>query len=156
LALCGDAAVAETAANEVSKQRPNHTGWNETVLPVIRAANELTRGQPGKALDLLQRAVPFERGQVQVLYMHGLALLRLGKGAEAAAQFQKILDHRGAYWGPYYPPSYVGLGRAARLAGDTAKARKAYEDFFAFWKDADADIPILIEARKEYAALEKE
>jgi hypothetical protein len=87
--------------------------------------------------------------------VHGLALLRLGKGAEAAAQFQRILDHRGAYWGPYYPPSYVGLGRAARLTGHTANAKKAYEDFFAFWKDADTDIPILIEARKEYAALKK-
>ena len=72
---------------------------------------------------------------------------------DAGAGFQKILDHKGAYWGPFYAPSYVGLARAALLAGDTAKAKKAYQDFLALWKDADPDIPILIAAKKEYAAL---
>ena len=88
-----------------------------------------------------------------LLYLRGLAGLHAGKGAEAAAEFQKILDHKGRNWGPLYPLAYLGLARAAALAGDTAKAKKAYQDFFALWKDADPDIPTLIAARKEYAAL---
>jgi predicted Zn-dependent protease len=79
--------------------------------------------------------------------------LRARKGSEAAAEFQKILDHKGANWGPYYPLSYVGLARAAALTGDSARARKAYQDFLALWKDADPDIPILREAKQEYAKL---
>ncbi|HXP89114.1 MAG TPA: tetratricopeptide repeat protein [Bryobacteraceae bacterium] len=88
-----------------------------------------------------------------LLYRRGLAGLRAGKGAEAAAEFQKILDHRGNNWGPFYSVSFLGLARSSTLTGDTGKARKAYEDFFALWKDADSDIPVLIQARKEYAAL---
>lgn len=89
----------------------------------------------------------------QTLYLRALALLRSRKGVEAVAAFQNILDHRGANWGPYYAVSYIGLARAAAVSEDTAKARKAYQDFLALWKDADVDIPILIAARKEYAAL---
>jgi tetratricopeptide (TPR) repeat protein len=88
------------------------------------------------------------------IYLRGLAYLRLRKGTEAAAEFQKILDHKGANWGPFYPVSYLSLARSAALAGDTTKAKKAYQDFLALWKDADPDIPILIEAKKEYAALQ--
>jgi hypothetical protein len=88
-----------------------------------------------------------------LLYQRGLAGLRAGKGAEAATAFQKILDHKGRNWGPLYSMSYLGLARGAALAGDTAKAKKAYQDFLALWKDADPDIPTLIAARKEYAAL---
>jgi eukaryotic-like serine/threonine-protein kinase len=64
-----------------------------------------------------------------------------------------ILDHKGANWGPYYPLAYVGLARSAVLAGDTTRARKAYQDFLALWKDADPDLPILKQARQEYAGL---
>ena len=86
------------------------------------------------------------------MYLRGLAYLRLRKGAEAAAEFQKILDHKGASWGStwrypnwglHYSISYLGLARGFALAGDTAKARKAFQDFFELWKDADPDIPIL-------------
>jgi hypothetical protein len=86
----------------------------------------------------------------------------LHKGPEAAAEFQKILDHKGASWastwrfpnwGLYYSISYVGLARASVLAGDTAKARKAFKDFFELWKNADQNLPILIQAKKDYAAL---
>jgi tetratricopeptide (TPR) repeat protein len=88
-----------------------------------------------------------------LLYQRGLAGLRAHKGAEAAAEFQKILDHKGRNWGPLYSLAYLGRARAESLAGDAATAKKAYQDFFAVWKDADPDIPILIAARKEYAAL---
>ena len=69
------------------------------------------------------------------------------------AEFQKVLDHRAANWGPYYPLSYVGLARAAALTGDSTCAREAYQDFFALWKDADPDLPILRDAKQEYAKL---
>jgi hypothetical protein len=97
------------------------------------------------------------------VYLRGLAYLRLRKGEEAAAEFRKILDHKGASWGStwrypnwglYYSISHVGLARGYALAGDTVKARKAFQDFFALWKDADQDLPILIDARKEYTKLQ--
>jgi len=88
-----------------------------------------------------------------LVYRRGLAGLRAGKGAEAAAEFQKVLDHKGLNWQLQYSLSFLGLARASALTGDTAKARQAYDDFFGLWKDADLDIPLLIQARKEYAAL---
>jgi hypothetical protein len=94
-----------------------------------------------------ERAFPF------AVYLRGLAFLRLKQGVEAAAEFQKIVDHRGANWGPVYPLSYLGLARAAALAGDIARARNAYEGFFRLWKDADPEIAILIQARKESSEL---
>jgi hypothetical protein len=91
-----------------------------------------------------------------------LAYLRLHKGAEAAAEFHKILDHKGAswgatwvhpYWGQFYSLSYLGLARASALAGDAAKAGRAYQDFLTLWKDADPGVPILKQAQAEYAKL---
>ena len=90
---------------------------------------------------------------LDLLYRRGVAGLHAGKGAEAAAEFRKILDHKGRNWGPQYSLAYVGLARAEVLAGDAATAKKAYQDFLALWKDADPDMPILIAARKEYVAL---
>ncbi len=86
-------------------------------------------------------------------YVRGAALLSAGRGAEAASVFSTIVDHKGRNWGPEYPAAQVGLARSSKLAGDTARAKKTYEQFFAFWKDADPDIPLLLEARREYAAL---
>jgi tetratricopeptide (TPR) repeat protein len=140
LAMCGDAAQAEKLAAETSKRFPNGTLWNAVQLPEIRAAIDLQRGQPAKAVDLLASASPYERAYPEAVYLRGLAYLGLHKGVEAAAEFQKILDHKGASWGStwlypnwglYYSISYLGLARAFDLAGDTAKARKAFEDFFA-------------------------
>ena len=131
-------------------------------LPEIRAAIELQRDQPAKAVELLASASPYERAYPEAVYLRGLAYLRLRKGAEAAAEFRKILDHKGANWGStwrypnwglYYSISYLGLARGSALAGDTANARKAFQDFFALWKDADQDLGVLIDARKDYAAL---
>jgi predicted Zn-dependent protease len=81
--------------------------------------------------------------------------LKLKKGQEAAAEFQRVLDHRGVDpAGLEYPLSYLGLARAYALQGDSAKSRTAYQDFFALWKDADPNIPILREAKAEYAKLQ--
>jgi tetratricopeptide (TPR) repeat protein len=162
LAMCGDVALAETLAAETSKRFPNGTVWNAVQLPEVRAAIELQRGQPAKAVELLASATPYERAYPEAVYLRGLAYLRLNKGAEAAAEFQKIQDHKGASWastwkypnwGLYYSISYLGLARGSALAGDTAKARKAFQDFFALWKESDADLFLLADARKEYTKL---
>ena len=91
----------------------------------------------------------------EAIYLRGQAYLRLGAAAEAAVEFQKILDHRGVGpTSPLYALAHLGVVRAYGLAGETPKSRKAYQDFFALWKDADPDIPILKEAKAEYAKLQ--
>jgi len=162
LAMCGDAARAEKLAALTSKRFPNGTLWNAVQLPAIRAAIELQRGQPARAVELLASASPYERAYPEAVYLRGLAYLRLRKGVEAAAEFQKILDHKGASWGAtwhrpnwglHYSISYLGLARGLALAGEGPNARRAFQDFFALWKDADQDLRILTEARRDYAAL---
>ena len=162
LAMCGDTAAAEKLAKETSKLFPNGTVWNAVQLPTIRAAIELQRGEPAKAVDLLASATPYERAYPEAVYLRGMAYLRLRKGAEAAAEFQKILDHKGASWastwkdpnwGLYYSISGLGVARGLQLAGDKTKAKNTFQGFFALWKDADRDLPILIQAKKDYAAL---
>jgi len=167
LALCsnatGDVVRAEKLAAETSKLVPNGTIWNSVRLPEIRAAIALSRNQPATSVEELAGASPYERSYIDAAYFRGLAYLRLHKGAEAAAEFHKILDHKGASWGAtwvhpnwglYYSISQMGLARASALAGDVAQARKAYQDFFVLWKQADADLPLLMDAKKEYAKLQ--
>ena len=163
LAMCGDVVQAEKLAAETSRRFPNGTLWNAVQLPEIRAATELQRGQPAKAVELLASASPYERAYPEAVYLRGLAYLRLRKGVEAVAEFQKILDHKGASWGStwrspnwglHYAFAHLGLAHGFALAGDAANARKAFEDFFAMWKDADTDIPILQQAREESARLQ--
>jgi serine/threonine protein kinase/Tfp pilus assembly protein PilF len=162
LAICGDAAQAEKLAAETSKLFPNGTIWNAVQLPEMRAALALRRDQPAKSVQLLTYASPYERAYFGAVYLRGLAYLRLNKGVEAAAEFQKIVDHKGAnwgsgwrhpYWAHFYALSSLGVARGSALAGDTARARKAFEDFLALWKGADPDIPILKQAKAEYAKL---
>ena len=162
LALCGDAAQAEKLAGETSKLFPNGTLWNAVQLPAVRAAIALKHDQPERAVELLAPASPYERAYPEVVYLRGLAYLGLREGAKAAAEFEKILDHKGANWGSdwqhpnwaqFYSLSYLGVARGSALAGDPSKAEKAYQDFFNRWKDADTDIPILKEAKAEYAKL---
>ncbi len=162
LAMCGDAAQAEKLAGETSKLFPDGTLWNAVQLPAIRAAIALKRAQPARAVELLASASPYERAYPEAVYLRGLAYLGLREGAKAANEFEKILDHKGAnwgsawqhpYWGQFYSLSYLGLARASALAGDPAKAGKAYQDFLTLWKDADPDVPILKQAKAEYARL---
>jgi len=125
------------------------------VLPTIRGAAELGRNNPGKAVEILQPVVPYDLalfGRVLSAYGRGRAYLLLHKGNEAAAEFQKVLDHPGVVLNSVVGPlAHLQLGRAYAVAGDQAKARAAYQDFFALWKDADSDIPILKQAKTEYA-----
>ncbi len=163
LAMCGDAAHAGKLAAETSKLSPNDTVWNAVQLPAIRAAIELKGDQPAKTVELLASASPYERAYPEVAYLRGLAYLRLRKGADAVAEFQKIVDHKGANWGStwqhpnwgqFYSLSFVGMARGFALAGDTAKAKKAFQDFLELWKNADPDIPVLKQAKAEYAKLQ--
>jgi hypothetical protein len=145
-------APAEKLAAETSKRFPSGTIWNAIQLPEIRAAIALHRDQPAASVELLASASPYERAYLGPVYLRGLAYLRLQKGAEAAAEFRKIVDHKGInwgatwihpYWGQFYSLSYLGMARSMALVGDTAKARKAFQDFFELWKD-QSEIPKLI------------
>jgi DNA-binding winged helix-turn-helix (wHTH) protein/tetratricopeptide (TPR) repeat protein len=155
LALCADSSTmqhAEQDAEETSRARPKDTLWNGVRLLLIRAAIEYRRGHTGKAIDLL-RSIKYERAYPFATYLRGLAYLKSQQGPEAAAEFQKIVDHKGANWGPLYALSYVGLARSTALHGDNARARKVYEEFLSLWKDADPDVPILTQVRNEYGKL---
>ena len=153
--MCGEIAQAQSLANDLAKENPKDTAINAIWLPTIRAAIEIRKDNPAGAIRLLQAVGPYEAATFfWPNYIRALAYLRQKAGAEARAEFQKILDHRG--WDPtsyLYPLAHLGLARAAALTGDVAVSRKAYQDFLSLWKDADADLPILIEAKKEYAIL---
>jgi len=159
LALSGSARQAQALADDLSKHFPQSTVVNAVSVPVIRASVEIERGNPTAAIELLQAAKPYELGGTLFVsfvssYVRGQAYLRARAGGEAAVEFQKILDHRGVNAvSPFNPLAQLGLARAHALAGDVAKSRKAYQDFFALWKDADPDIPILQQAKAEYAKL---
>ena len=172
LARVGDSGRAQKMADELEKQHPLDTVINGYWLPTIRAAVEINGNNatkasgtgPAKAVELLQAANSYELGQPPPLaefggflyppYVRGQAYLLLHQGNEAAAEFQKFLDHRGVVANcPLGALAHLGLARAYALHGDTAKARAAYNDFFTLWKDADPDIPILQQAKAEYAKL---
>jgi serine/threonine protein kinase/tetratricopeptide (TPR) repeat protein len=158
LARAGDPARAETLANELAKERPDATLAKNFDLPVIRAQIELTRNNPAKAVDLLQVALPYDlaaRRSLLTGYQRGLAYLALHRGPESAAEFQKVLDHPGVVLNGFTGAlARIGLARAYAAQGDSAKARVAYQNFFALWKDADPDIPLLKQAKSEYAKLQ--
>jgi tetratricopeptide (TPR) repeat protein len=159
LAISGQSDQALALAADFSNRFPQNTLVDSVFVPLIRASVEVERGNSQAAIELLQSAKPYEYGVGFVsLYVRGKAYLRARAGREAAAEFQKVLDHRGAathvgLWPVEYPLAQLGLARAHALAGDLAQSRKAYQDFFALWKDADPDIPVLQEAKAEYAKL---
>jgi tRNA A-37 threonylcarbamoyl transferase component Bud32 len=156
LALCGEVGQAQPLADELAKRYPKATLVNSLWLPVIRAAVEINRNNPAQAVQLLEATRRYEAAaEFWPQYLRGQAYLRQQKGAEAAAEFQKVLDHRGE--GPLsalYPLAQVGLARAAALTGETAKARTSYQNFLALWKDADPDIRVMQEAKQEYEKLQ--
>jgi eukaryotic-like serine/threonine-protein kinase len=162
LARAGDAAHAEALEGELAKANPSNTLLNSYWLPAIRGAIEIRRSNPAKAVELLRGAGPYELGRPRPLqlgtlypvYIRGEAYLLSHQGKEAAAEFQKIIDHRGIVLNsPIGALAHLGLARAYVLRGDTAKARAAYQDFLTLWKDAEPDIPILKQAKAEYVKL---
>jgi eukaryotic-like serine/threonine-protein kinase len=146
-----------TMAEELQKRYPKDTYVNFYVIPMTRAMSEMNRNNIAAAIDATQPVMRFELGNLpgfSLNYLRGLAYLKGKMGNEAAAEFKKILDHRGVEPASIlYSLSHLGLARALTLTGDVSGARKEYQDFLAIWKDADADLPILIEAKKEYEQL---
>jgi tetratricopeptide (TPR) repeat protein len=163
LARAGDAAQAQKLADTLNKEFPQNTIVQGYWLPSIRAALEINGKNGARAVEVLKTAAAFELGQSQPfdvgmmypVYLRGEAYLLARQGKEAAAEFQKFIDHRGLVLNfPLGALARLGLARAYAAQGDSAKARTAYLDFFNFWKDADSDIPILKQAKAEYAKLQ--
>jgi serine/threonine protein kinase/Flp pilus assembly protein TadD len=165
LACSGDLARSRAFTDELQKEFSLNTQLNHYWLPVVRAYTELRVGHPAQAVKLLEEAAPYdfafpepqfsEGGLLYPVYVRGQAYLALHQGKEAAAEFQKFFDHRTIVANsPLAALARLGLTRSYVLQGDSPKARTAYEDFFALWKDADPDIPILKAAKAEYAKLQ--
>ena len=163
LARAGNTAEAEKLADHLNQEFPLDTLMQNYWIPAIRASIELERKNADKSVELLQAAIPYEfadpppfaAGTMYPAYLRGQAYLVARKGAEAAAEFQKILDHPGVIVNfPLGALAHLGLGKARTLSGDVPGARTAYQDFFAVWKDGDSDIPILKQAKGEYAKLQ--
>ncbi|HEV2340862.1 MAG TPA: protein kinase [Candidatus Acidoferrales bacterium] len=156
LALCGDPAGSEKALDAAVKKNPTNFLVNSLVVPVVHAQIALDRHDTQQAFAALQALVPFAQSSSLsgYSYFHGLANLEARDGKAAAADFQAVLDHRGLHgFDVTYPLAMLGLARARALDGDSSAARIAYQNFFAFWKDADASLPVLQQARSEYASL---
>ncbi|MBV9341238.1 MAG: tetratricopeptide repeat protein [Acidobacteria bacterium] len=157
-ATCGQGQKAEANAAKLNKEYPLDSFLQKSELPQIRGRLDLRRGNAENAIEVLRPAEWAELGFIELgvpVYLRGLAYLQNKRGEEAAAEFEKILEHRGALgpW-PYWTLAKLGLGRAFTLTGNPARARTAYQDFFTMWKDADPDIPILKQAKAEYAKLQ--
>jgi serine/threonine protein kinase/tetratricopeptide (TPR) repeat protein len=162
LARIGEIARAKQLVKELERDHPSDTLLKRYWLPTIKAALEVSRNNSSQALSLLEPAVPYELatppelqiGTLFPVYVRGQAQLMAHNGAAAAREFLKFEDHRGVTVNfPLGALAHLGLARAYALAGDTTKAKTAYQYFFALWKDADPDIPILKKAKAEYAKL---
>ncbi len=165
LALGGDAARAQKLSDDLGKRFPHATILEFNLLPAVQAAIALDRHSPAQAIAELQSTTPYELGTLQFtpwypylslfpVYLRGLAYLAMRQGSQAETEFQKILGHPGIALNEIIVPlAYLGLARAETLQGDRARARRAYQDLFAIWKDADPDIPVLKQAKAAYASL---
>ncbi len=163
LARSGNTVQSSALADKVAAEFDRDTMIQAYWLPTIRAAIAIDRGDPQKAVELLSMASEYELGEpvqwpshgtLYPVYVRGEAYLRAGDGVQAAAEFQKMIDRRGIVANfPLGALAHLQLGRAYALQGDTAKAKIAYQDFLTLWKDADLEIPMLKEAKAEYAKL---
>jgi len=165
LALFGESAEAQKLAADLEKRFPEDTPVQFEYLPTLHALSALAHQAPSDAVERLQRAVPYDLavpgtlffgkfGGLYPAYIRGKAYLAAGRGQEAAAEFQKVLNHRGIVLAdPIGALAHLQLGRAYVVSGDITKAKSAYQDFLALWKDADPDLPVLKQASAEYAKL---
>jgi len=157
LALAGENNRAQAMADGIGKKAPVNGELNRYWLPAIRAQIELNRDRGQQALELLKPTSGYEFGLLSLypVYVRGKAYLKVRDGQQAAAEFQKIVDHRSVVTNDILGAlAHLQLGRAYAMAGDTAKAKAAYQDFLTLWKDADPDVAILKEAKAEYAKLQ--
>jgi tetratricopeptide (TPR) repeat protein len=165
LALSGESRESRALVDGLEKRLPEDTAVRFSYAPTVRALLALNEGQPARAVERLQMAAPFELGAppsafqgtfgtFYPIYVRGLAYLASRQGVQAAHEFQKILDHPGIVFNdPVGAAARVQRARALSLTGNTAEAKTGYEDFFKLWKDADSDIPVLQQAKAEYARL---
>jgi tetratricopeptide (TPR) repeat protein/predicted Ser/Thr protein kinase len=161
-ALTGDGEAAQMLVNDLNQRFPEATTVRFCYLPSVRASLAMRRGQPQEAIDDLAATGPYEMmNGMFAVYLRGEAYLSARQGAQAAAEFQKMLGHPfvNAFVSGFDPLiqvfPHLGLARAYALQGKTAEARKSYQDFLTLWKDADPDIPILLQAKAEYAKLQE-
>jgi len=163
MARAGDLKRAQAIADGLEKDYPTNTTLKLYWFPTLRAAIDLADHKPAEAVVALEAVAPYELGEpppyqvgtIYPAYLRGEAYLAAHDGNAAAREFQKLLDHRGIVLNyPLAALAHLGLGRAYALAGDTARAKPAYQDFFTLWKGAGPDIPILKEAKAEYAKLQ--
>jgi serine/threonine protein kinase/tetratricopeptide (TPR) repeat protein len=159
-ARAGRTARAQELTDFIKNNYPVDTDVQSYILPTIQAAIKIDAKDPAAAIEILERAKPYDFAypdffqNLYPAYMRGLAYLQMGKASLARIEFQKLLDHPGLVEENVIGAlSHLQLARAIRLSGDTAAARKAYEDFLTLWKTADADIPIYLQAKAEYARL---
>lgn len=155
LALAGDSAKAEKVMTEQSARHPKDTYLQQEAIPQVRAALEIKRGNPASAIEALKATTAVEGGDLGPAFYRGLAYLSMKSGKEAATEFRKVIDRKTIF--PFHPLrslSRLELARSLALAGDTAGARSAYQDLFAIWKDADPELPLLKQAKVEYAKLQ--
>jgi tetratricopeptide (TPR) repeat protein len=165
LSLSGDSAQSEALAEDLEKRFPEDTFVKFTYAPVLRALAALGRHKPADSVERLEVSLPYELaanglnfarylGGLHSAYVRGEAFIAARRYPEAAAEFQKILDHRGVVGlDPIGPLAQLQLGRVFAMSGDKVKAKAAYEAFLALWKDADPGVPILKSAKAEYARL---
>jgi tetratricopeptide (TPR) repeat protein len=155
MALAGDLARPGKVIAEQSAHRPKDTLLQQSYIPQVRAALEIKRGNPAAAVEALKTAKAIEGGDIGPAFYRGLAYLSMKSGKEAAAEFKTVIDRA-----PIFPLSVLHsvarleMARSLALAGDAAAARTAYQDLFALWKDADPDLPLLKQAKLEYAKLQ--
>jgi serine/threonine protein kinase/Flp pilus assembly protein TadD len=155
LALGGEEERALKTINELAAKRPYDTIVQYVDVPGIKAIVALNHNQPSKAIDLLDGAMVYARADSGVLYGRGMAYLQAQRGKEAAEAFQRIIDLRAAHFiDPSAAIAHLGLARAYSLQGDTSRSRIEYQNFLALWRDADPDIPLLKQAKEEYARVQ--
>jgi len=153
LALVREEDRALKIADEAALQRPFDTMVQFVTIPSVKAIVAMNHDQAAKAIDLLDGAMVYGRSNCGVLYARGMAYLQAKQGAQAAQEFQRVIDSRSLTFDPVASLAKLGLARSHALQGDKANSRVAYQDFFALWKDADPDVPLLQQAKAEYASV---
>lgn len=155
LAIEGEDKQAMKLAQDIAGKRPYDTVIQFVMLPLVRACADYAHGEAAKVIDETDGALVYARANTGLLYLRGMAYLKLGQGGDAAQAFQKILDLKGvSQFDPIMPLANLGLGRAFAAQGDQARSRVAYQNFLAAWKDADPDVPLLKEANAEYGKVQ--
>jgi eukaryotic-like serine/threonine-protein kinase len=153
-ALAGDEAQARRLTEDVNRRRPLDTRFQTMLIPVVQAILLMNHGEAAKAINVLKAGEPYDKGTTDIHFVRGRAYLLNHQPTQAAQEFQATLKLRGAYIGdPLMGVAQLYLARAYAQQNDVVKARAAYQDFLALWKDADPDIPVLKEAKLEYAKL---